>query len=83
MPTSATRTTLSLRPAARRIARQRAESKSISLGEAVSELIEEAERYAPKTRVEYRKNGFPVLIGPPDAPVITSAMVRELLEDER
>lgn len=81
MSASATRTTLSLRPAARRIARQRAESKSISLGEAVSELIEEAERYAPKTRLETR-NGWPVLIPPPGTPKLTAKMVKDMLEDE-
>jgi hypothetical protein len=76
------RTTLSLRPKALRIARQRAQLQSISLGEAVSQLVEEAERYAPQARVEVRKNGLPVIVTPPGTPPIDPATVRRAIEED-
>lgn len=78
----ARRTTLNLLPRARHIAEQRAKYKAISLGEAVSELIEEAEKLRPKARIEYRDNGMPVLVAPPGSPVVTCEMVKQALEDE-
>lgn len=78
---SADRTTITFRPNAKRIALQRARMKSISLGDAVSELIVEAENYRPKTQLEMRK-GWPVLVPPPGTPPLTMEMVKEMLEDE-
>ncbi len=76
------RTTLSLEPKAFRIARERAELRKISLGKAVSELIEEADRHRPKMRVETDERGFQVLVSPEGSPQITSEMVKELLDNE-
>lgn len=81
MPASATRTTIALRNKARRIAQDRARIKRVSLGDAVSDLIEEAEANAPRARLEIR-DGLPVLVGPPGTPAITSEMVKEALENE-
>lgn len=78
---SAKRTTLNLRPQARMLAEERAQYKAISIGEAVSELIEEAEQYRPRTRLEMR-DGLPVLIPPPGTPPLTMDMVKQMLEDE-
>lgn len=75
------RTTLNLRPAARRIAEERAQYKCISIGEAVSELIEEAETHRPRTRLEMR-DGLPVLVPPPGTPKLTMEMVKEMLEED-
>lgn len=75
------RTTLNLRPKARQIAEQRAQYKAISIGDAVSELIEEAEALRPKARLEMR-DGLPVLVAPPGAPVVTCEMVKDILENE-
>lgn len=79
---SAKRTTLNLRPHARQLAEERAQYKAISIGDAVSELIEEAEQFRPKARIEYRDNGMPVLVAPPGSPVVTCEMVKQILEDE-
>ncbi len=78
---SATRTTLSLESKAFRIARERAQARKISLGKAVSELIEEAAANTPKTRMEIH-DGLPVLVSPPGSPMITSEMVKEILDNE-
>ncbi|MGQ0701268.1 MAG: antitoxin [Panacagrimonas sp.] len=80
-PSAVKRTTLNLRPKARRIAEARAQYKAISIGEAVSELIEEAEALQPRTRLEMR-DGLPVLVPPPGTPKLTMEMVKEMLEDE-
>ncbi|MGQ0528648.1 MAG: hypothetical protein ACT4PG_02290 [Panacagrimonas sp.] len=83
MPANAvTRTTLNLRPKARRIASERAKAKSISLGDAVSELIEEAEEFRPQTRLEYRANGMPVLVAPPGTPPLTMETVKQMMDEE-
>lgn len=76
------RTTLSLEPKAFRIARERAELRKISLGKAVSELIEEAAEHAPRTSLEFNEYGFPVLVAPPGTPKLTSEMVKQMLDDE-
>lgn len=75
------RTTLNLRPKARQIAEERAQYKAISIGDAVSELIEEAEALRPRARMEIR-NGWPVFVAPPGTPKLTPEMVKEMLEDE-
>lgn len=76
------RSTFTLRPKARQIAEQRAKLKSISFGDAVSELLEEAEANRPQARIEFRDNGMPVLVGPPGAPIVTCEMVKEMLDNE-
>lgn len=81
-PAKAMRSTFTLRPKARQIAEQRAKTKAISLGEAVSELVEEAEANRPQARIEYRANGMPILVGPPGAPTVTCEMVKEILDSE-
>lgn len=78
---SLARTTLSLDPKAHRIASNRAKARKISLGKAVSELIEQAAANAPMTRMEIR-DGLPVLVSPPGSPIITSEMVKEILDNE-
>lgn len=78
---TALRTTLSLQPRARRIAEERAKLMSISLGDAVSALIEEAEANRPQTRLEIR-NGLPVFVTPPGTPKIDLALVRKAIEED-
>lgn len=78
---SVARTTLSIEPKAFGIARERARLRRISLGKAVSELIEEAAANRPKTRMEIR-DGLPVLVSPPGTPKITCEMVKEILDNE-
>ena len=75
------RSTFTLRPKARQIAEQRAKVHQISFGEAVSDLLEEAEANRPQTRMEIR-DGWPVMVGPPGAPVVTCEMVKEILDNE-
>ena len=55
-----------------------AESRDISVGKAVSELVRKGLRAPLQTRVV---NGFHVVDLPPDSPTITSERVRELEED--
>ena len=76
------RSTFSLRPKARQIAERRAQLTSVSLGEAVSDLLEEAEANRPQARIEYRANGMPVLVSPPGSPIVTCEMVKEILDNE-
>lgn len=75
------RSTFKLRPKARQIAEQRAKVHQISIGEAVSDLLEEAEANRPQARIEYR-NGWPVLVSPPGSPIVTCEMVKEILDNE-
>jgi len=60
-------------------ARRYAESRSMALGEAVSELVRKALSPPVKTRMV---NGIAVFDLPADSPRITSARVKELLEDD-
>lgn len=76
------RSTFKLRPKARQIAEQRAKLHSISFGDAVSDLLEEAEANRPQARIEYRDNGMPVLVAPPGTPPLTSAMVKEMMDED-
>jgi hypothetical protein len=78
---AAARTTLTLEAKAYRIARQRAQARSISLGKAVSELIEEAEVHAPKTRL-MMADGLPVFVPPPGTPPIDPALIRQAIEED-
>jgi hypothetical protein len=56
-----------------------ARTHHLSLGKAASELIRRGGRFQLGTR---KKNGLPVLDASDDFPVITSAQVRKLLEEE-
>ncbi len=75
------RSTFTLRPKARQIAEQRAKIESISLGEALSDLVEEAEANRPRTRLEYR-DGWPVLVAPPGTAKLTSEMVKQMMDED-
>ncbi|MDO9452787.1 MAG: hypothetical protein Q7J29_07990 [Stagnimonas sp.] len=78
---STQRSTFKLRPKARQIAEQRARLKSISLGEALSDLVEEAEANRPQTRLEFR-DGWPVLVAPPGTAKLTMEMVKEMMDED-
>lgn len=82
MPVKSHRSTFSLRPRARRLAEDRARAKSISFGEAISDLIEEAEALRPQTTLVMRKNGLPMLVPPPGTPKIDPALVRKAIEED-
>lgn len=69
------RTTLSLDDDVFQLARRYAESRSLALGKAVSELVRKGLRAPLPTRME---NGFLVFDVPPDTPPITSERVKEL-----
>ena len=69
------RTTLNLDDDALDLARQYAESRSLALGKAASELMRKGAASATPTRLV---NGFVVFDVPADSPQITSERVREL-----
>jgi hypothetical protein len=73
------RTTLPLENDAIEAVRAFAKSRRLSLGKAASELIRRGTRYQLGTR---NVNGLPVLAAPEEFPVITTAQVRELLDEE-
>jgi hypothetical protein len=73
------RTTLSLEDDAVEAIRAYAKSRQLSLGKAASELVRRGARYQVGTR---KVNGLPVLDASDDFPVITSARVRELCDEE-
>jgi len=73
------RTTLSLKNDAMKELRAYAKRRCVTLGEAASELIHRGAQYQLKFRMV---NGMPVFDVPGDFPVITSAKVRELLDEE-
>lgn len=81
MPAKSHRSTFTLRPRARRLAEDRARAQSISFGDAISELIEEAEAYRPQTRLEVR-DGLPVFVTPPGTPKIDPALIRKAIEED-
>jgi hypothetical protein len=58
--------------------RSYAESRSLSLGKAVSELVRRGLRAPMRTRTV---NGIQVLDLPPDSPRITTRRVKELLDE--
>jgi hypothetical protein len=72
------RTTLSLDDDVFQLARTYAESRSVGLGKAVSELIRRGIAAPMQTRVV---NGFHVVVLPPDSPAVTSEDVRRLQEE--
>jgi hypothetical protein len=59
--------------------KQYAESRSVSVGKAVSELVRKGIRATVPTRVV---NGLNVIDLPPDSPRVKARDVRELQEDE-
>jgi hypothetical protein len=73
------RTTLSLEDDAVKAIRAYAKIGQLSLGKAASELVRRGARYQVGTR---KVNGLPVLDASDDFPVITSARVRELCDEE-
>jgi hypothetical protein len=74
------RTTLSLDDDLMRLVRRYAESRSLALGKAVSELVRRGFSAERPTRVV---NGLRVFDLPPDSPKVTTKSVRDLeFEDE-
>jgi negative regulator of replication initiation len=73
------RTTLALDDDAIEAIQAYAASHHLSLGKAASDLIRRGSRYQLGTR---KVNGLPVLEAPNEFPVITTARVRELLDEE-
>ena len=73
------RTTISLEDDASEAIQAYAKNHRLSLGKAASELIRRGTRYQLSTR---KVNGIPVFEVPSDFPVITTARVRELLDEE-
>jgi hypothetical protein len=73
------RTTLHLDDEAYRIAVRYAKDRKIGLGRAVSELVSRGS----KARVPVReRNGLVVFDPPPGTPVITTEMVKKIMEEE-
>lgn len=64
------RTTVTLPEDVYQVARSVAESKGISLGEAIADLVRRGLTSSPRVREE---GGFPYFEVPPDAPPITLA----------
>jgi hypothetical protein len=56
-----------------------AESRSVALGKAASDLMRKGLNANVETRVV---NGIHVVVLPPDSPKVSSERVRQLLEDE-
>jgi len=69
------RTTLTLSDEAYEIAHQYAEIREVSLGKAVSDLLERIMK--PKMRIRY-EDGIPVFDVPVNGPKITTEMVRRV-----
>jgi hypothetical protein len=73
------RTTLALNADAMEAVKTYGRDNGVSLGKAASELILRGSRYQVRLGM---RNGFPVFDVPPDFPVITTELVRELLDEE-
>ena len=73
------RTTLSLEDDAIECMKTFAQDHQLSLGQAASELIRRGSRYQLGTR---KMNGLPVFDVPREFPRVTTAGVRELLDEE-
>ena len=69
------RTTINLDEDVFQVVRSYAESRSLALGKAVSELVRRGLKAPMRTKVV---NGFHVIDLPPDSPRITSERVKEL-----
>ncbi len=73
------RTTLNLDDDVLQLLKTYASDRSIALGEAASELVRKAFRTPVQMRLE---NGFYVVDLPSTGPKVSSARVKELLEEE-
>ncbi len=73
------RTTLNLEEDVLREVKRYANSRSMPLGKAVSDLVRRGLSTPVQTRVV---NGIQVVVLPAAAPSVTSAQVKQLLEDE-
>lgn len=73
------RTTIALEDDALAILRDHAMKDGQSLGAAASELIRKGHRFQLTTKTV---NGIPVFDLPPDYPVVTSDMVRQILDED-
>jgi hypothetical protein len=74
------RTTINLDDDVVSIVRQYAESRSIALGKAISELVRRGMNTSRPTRIV---NGLLVVDLPPDSPRVTTSRVRELEAEEQ
>jgi hypothetical protein len=74
------RTTINLDDDIDSIVRQYAESRSIGLGKAISELVRRGMNTSRPTRIV---NGLLVVDLPPDSPPVTTSRVRELEAEEQ
>jgi|SRR5277367_5416679 hypothetical protein len=73
------RTTLNLDDDVVELLRSYAESRSVALGKAASDLMRRGLTSPMQTRMV---NGFCAVILPEDSPVVTSERIKQLLEDE-
>jgi hypothetical protein len=73
------RTTLNLEEDVFRRVKIYAESRSVSLGRAVSDLVRRGLSTPVQTRVV---NGFHVVVLPPESAPVEASRVKDLLEDE-
>jgi len=73
------RTTLNLDDDVLELLKEYAESRSVALGRAASELVRRGLAAPVQTRMV---NGFHVVVLPANSPRITSEKVKQLLEDE-
>lgn len=73
------RTTLNLDEDVIEVLNQYADARSISLGQAASELVRRGMEAPVQTRLV---NGFHVVVLPAGSPKVSSAKVKQLLEDE-
>ena len=73
------RTTINLDDDVLQQAKRYADSRSVPLGRAVSDLVRRGLNSPVQTQVV---NGFPVVVLPPDSPPVTTERVNKLLEDE-
>jgi hypothetical protein len=73
------RTTLALDVDALKLARDYADTRSVSLGKAVSELVRRGANLRQPTRM---MNGLLVFDLPKDSPRVSSALVKRLGEEE-
>jgi diphthamide biosynthesis methyltransferase len=78
-PPAAMRTTVNLSESALEVARRHADARSMSLGQAVSDLIERAQRQQLAAR---EVNGVWVADLPLDERTVTSQDVEDLLDNE-
>jgi negative regulator of replication initiation len=73
------RTTLNLDDDVVGLLKDYAESRSVALGKAASDLMRRGLTAPMQTRMV---NGFCTIVLPEDSPVVTSERVKQLLEDE-